>query len=107
MTQIAISGYSDDIVSIEINGKDFDEEREPNEFIFSSDGKALHANIAHGRHGWEITTRIEDESEEGDLPFKVAIVQEKYSPKLVIDFSTPLTMNWKSEGELKVKTFRV
>lgn len=40
-------------------------------------------------------TRIEDESENGDLPFDAALVQHNYSPKLVVTAkSVPVTFLW-------------
>jgi hypothetical protein len=80
---IAIYGASDDLATIEVDGTAWEEQGETANYVFTCDGKSLHVHIEHGR-GWSITTRIEDESEEGALPFDVALVQHKYSPKLVV-----------------------
>lgn len=87
----AISGYSDDIVSIEIDGKADDELPQPKSFAFICGTKSLHVSMSFkGKKGtgWKLSTELQDDTEEGDLGFDVAIVQEKYSPKLVVRATT-------------------
>lgn len=87
----AICGYSDDIVSIEIDGKADDEMGQPKSFGFICGTKSLHVSMSFkGKKGtgWKLSVELQDDTEEGDLGFDVAIVQEKYSPKLVVKATT-------------------
>jgi len=94
-TSIGIYGASDDLATIELDGEAWEEQGEKANYVFIADSKRLLVHIEHGRSGWAITTRIEDESEEGDLPFDVALVQHNYSPKLVVTAkSVPVTFLW-------------
>lgn len=107
MTTIGIYGASDDLTEIEVDGKPFEEFGEPRSFVFSSEGKSLTVDIEHdGKRGWLLTTCIDDESEDGDLPFRVAIVQEKYSPKLEVTVTgAPVTFTWWEDKKPRTKTF--
>lgn len=94
MASIGIYGESDDLATIEVDGKAWDEQGEKANYAFICEGKTLHVRIEHGR-GWCITTRIEDPTEEGPLPFDVALVQHNYSPKLVVTAKDkPVTFMW-------------
>lgn len=84
MKSIGIYGASDDLATIEVDGKAWDEQGSSEDYVFTAEQKSLHVHIEHGRGGWSISTRIEDDSEEGELPFDVALVQHNYSPKLVV-----------------------
>lgn len=95
-TTFAISGYSDDIVSIEIDGRSHDEMSQPKSFAFICGTKSLHVSMSFkGKKGtgWKLSVELQDDTEEGDLGFDVAIVQEKYSPKLVVtSVAAPVTV---------------
>jgi hypothetical protein len=83
----AIYGASDDLVEQELDGKGHDETGQPRSFVFLSGTKSLHAKLSYNGKkgtGWKLTVELQDEDEKGDLPFDVAIVQERYSPKLVV-----------------------
>ena len=96
----AVYGASDDLVELEIDGKAFDELGEPNELVFSAGTKALHVRVAHdGRRGWTAEVRIEDESEEGDLPFKVTVEQRNYSPLVLVESTGPMTVTWRETNQ--------
>lgn len=86
MKSFAVYGASDDLVEQEADSKPFEETGEPRSFAFVAGRKALHVTVAFdGKRGWLITTALDDDEEEGALPFDVRIVQEKYSPKLIVD----------------------
>jgi hypothetical protein len=88
MKSFAIYGASDDLVEQEADGKPHDETGQPRSFSFVAGEKALHAKLSFSGKigtGWKLTVELQDESEAGDLPFDVRIVQERYSPKLIIE----------------------
>lgn len=91
MKSFAIMGYSDDVVCLEVDGALVDEKSQPCSISFVAGGKALHAKISFsGKNGtgWKISVELQDDSEEGSLPFTTRIVQENYSPKLIVEFAT-------------------
>ncbi len=112
MTTIGIYGASDDLTTIELDGKPWDELGEEEDLMFTAAGKTLHVHVEHGKRGWSIATSIDDETEEGDLPFKVALVQHHYSPKLLVTVGEePVTFIWngRDDDDEKIpqtKTFR-
>lgn len=86
-SRFAIYGASDDLVEQEIDDKAHDETGQPRSFVFIAGTKSLHAKLSYnGKRGtgWKLTVELQDESEDGSLPFDVSIVQERYSPKLVV-----------------------
>lgn len=87
MKTFEVSGYSDDIVGYSIDGKAEDEKSPPCTFTFTAEGKALSATMAFtGKKGtgWKLSIELQDEKESGDLPFDVSIVQNAYSPSLLV-----------------------
>lgn len=105
MSTIAINGASDDLVEIEVNGRAWDELSEPKHFTILGGSKGLEVSIEHdGKRGWVLSTVLIDETEEGDLPFRASIVQEHYSPKLVIEHDRPITVTWFEGEEKRPKT---
>lgn len=107
MNSIAIYGASDDLVEIEVDGKPHEELSPPKSFAFTSGTKTLHARLSYdGKKGtaWKLTIELQDEGEEGDLPFDVAIVQERYSPKLIVTAKKALiTVHASKLGVLTLK----
>lgn len=88
MRSFAIYGASDDLVEQEGDGKPHDETGQPRSFSFVTGTKALHAKLSYSGKigtGWKLTLELQDEHEDGALPFDVRIVQERYSPKLIVD----------------------
>jgi hypothetical protein len=88
MKSIAIYGASDDLVEIEADGKPLDETSQPRSFAFVAGTKSLHAKFSYNGKigtGWKLSIELSDPSEQGSLPFDVRIVQERYSPKLIIE----------------------
>lgn len=88
MKSFAIYGASDDLVEQQADGKGHDETGQPRSFSFVAGTKALHAKLSYNGKigtGWKLTIELQDEGERGDLPFDVRIVQERYSPKLIVD----------------------
>lgn len=89
--RFAIYGASDDLVEQEIDDKPHDETGQPRSFVFLAGTKSLHATMSFkGKKGtgWKLSVELQDDSEEGALPFDVSIVQERYSPKLVVRATT-------------------
>lgn len=96
MVSIEVYGASDDLVEIEIDGKPFEELSEPNTIKFVAADKILTVDIKHsGSRGWQLTATIDDDTEEGELPFRVRLVQHRYSPKFIIESDTALQLFWK------------
>jgi len=88
MNSFGIYGASDDLVELEADGKPHDELSPPKSFLFIAGAKSLHVRLSYnGKHGtgWKLSIELQDESERGDLPFDVRIVQERYSPKLTVE----------------------
>ena len=88
MKSFAIYGASDDLVEQEVDGQPFDETGQPRSFAFVAGTKTLHAKLSFAGKvgtGWKLSIELQDDTESGDLPFDVRIVQEKYSPKLIVD----------------------
>lgn len=91
MKSFAIYGASDDLVEQEADGKPHDETGQPRSFSFVAGTKALHAKMSFSGKigtGWKLTVELQDEHEAGELPFSVRIVQERYSPKLIVEHAT-------------------
>lgn len=83
----AVYGASDDLVVQELDGKGYDETSPPTSFMFVAGTKTLHARVSFdGKKGsgWKVSTELQDDTEKGDLPFMVTVVQHNYSPKLVV-----------------------
>ena len=88
MKSFAVYGASDDLVEQEVDGKPFDETGQPKRFTFLASGKALVVRVGYDGKvgtGWKLAVELKDEDEKGELPFDVRIVQENYSPKLIVE----------------------
>jgi hypothetical protein len=107
MTMIGIYGASDDLVEVEIDRKPWEEFSEPHSFTFTAAGKALHVDVEHdGKRGWKLSTVLDDEKEEGSLPFSVSIHQRNYSPLVLIQVhAEPVVMTWVEDGRPRSRTF--
>jgi hypothetical protein len=93
MNSFAIYGASDDLVEQEADGKPRDETGQPRSFTFLAGPKSLHAKLSYNGKvgtGWKLSVELRDEDEKGDLPFDVRIVQERYSPKLIVENATAM-----------------
>jgi hypothetical protein len=110
MRTIGIYGASDDLVEIEVDGKPHAELGALNKaqsFVITAKEKTLHAAVAHdGKRGWTITTSIDDDTERGDLPFRVELRQRDYSALLLVSSEVPFVVTWWEDGQPQTMTLR-
>lgn len=99
MRTVGIYGASDDLVELELDGQPFEELSalsKGRSFVFTSDGKALHADIDFdGYRGWRIALTLDDVTESGELPFRVHVRQREHSPLLLVELTgKPVVLTW-------------